>query len=93
MPIDRMMRGLAAAVLLASMTALSGCASSIADLGGGDSASRPRDPAGYLPVHDLPPGRNEATMKPAELAKVQAELIAARDRQAAASSAQNPAGK
>jgi hypothetical protein len=32
-------------------------------------------------------------MKPAELAKVQAELIAARDRQAAASSAQNPAGK
>jgi hypothetical protein len=35
----------------------------------------------WLPVHDLPPSRTEATMKPEDQAKVQADLAAARDRQ------------
>jgi hypothetical protein len=45
-------------------------------------------------VHDLPPDRDAAAMKPAEQAKLQAELAAARDRQAAtAAPAPNPAAK
>ena len=34
------------------------------------------------PVHDLPPEREEAAMKPDEQKRIQSELIAARDRQA-----------
>ncbi|MBR0801549.1 hypothetical protein JQ615_40055 [Bradyrhizobium jicamae] len=89
MPIDRMKRGLAAAVLLASMMALSGCASSIADLGSSD-ASRPKEASGYLPVHDLPPDRSEQAMPPSEQAKLEGELKAARERQETAA-AQNAA--
>lgn len=71
------------------MTALSGCASSIADLGGSDTG-RPKEPTSYLPVHDLPPNRSEQAMQPAEQAKLEDELKAARDRQATAA-AQNAA--
>ena len=97
MPIDRMIRGLAAALLLASVTTLGGCSSTIADLPTGglpaDAPARPKEAGGYLPVHDLPPDRNEAAISPADQAKIEAELKAARDRQAAASAAQNGAGK
>jgi hypothetical protein len=92
MPIDRMMRGLAAAILLASMAALSGCASSVADLPGADAPARPKEASSYLPVHDLPPDRSEQAMKPADQAKLEAELKAARDRQETAA-AQNSSGK
>ncbi|KJC35468.1 hypothetical protein UP09_29855 [Bradyrhizobium sp. LTSP885] len=96
MPIDRMMRGLAAAILLASMAGLSGCASTVADLPGvgvpTDAPARPKEASGYLPVHDLPPDRSEEAMKPADQAKLQAELKAARDRQETAA-AQNSTGK
>ena len=96
MPIDRMMRGLAVAVLLASMAGLSGCASTVADLPGvgvpTDAPVRPKEASGYLPVHDLPPDRSEEAMKPADQAKLQAELKAARDRQETAA-AQNSTGK
>jgi len=84
-----MIRGLAAALLLASVTTLGGCSSTIADLPTGGS----KEAHGYLPVHDLPPERNEAAITPADQAKIEAELKAARDRQAAASAAQNGAGK
>ena len=50
----------------------------------GDVPARPKEAGSYLPVHDLPPDREESAMAPAERAKVQKELIAARDRQAAA---------
>jgi hypothetical protein len=33
-------------------------------------------------VHDLPPDRAEAAMKPDEQKRIQSELMAARDRQA-----------
>lgn len=83
------------AALFASALALGGCSTSIADLPAvglpADAPQRPKEAAGYLPVHDLPPDRDEAAMKPAEQAKLQAELAAARDRQAA--SAPNPAAK
>ena len=93
---DRKIRAIAAGVLLASALALNGCTSSIADLPlvgtPADAPARPKEAGGYLPVHDLPPDREEAAMPPAERAKVLNELAAARDRQAAAA-AQNPAAK
>jgi hypothetical protein len=98
MPVDRTIRLWSVAALLASALAVSGCSTSIADLPGvglpSDAPQRPKEAAGYLPVHDLPPDRDEAAMKPAEQAKLQAELAAARDRQAAtAAPAPNPAAK
>ena len=70
--------------------ALGGCSTSIAEipLGG---AARAKEPAAYLPVNELPPARDEAAMDPAERAKVQKELIAARERQALAAAAKDQA--
>jgi hypothetical protein len=98
MPVDRTIRLWSMAALMVSALAVSGCSTSIADLPGvglpSDAPQRPKEAAGYLPVHDLPPDRDEAAMKPAEQAKLQAELAAARDRQAAtAAPAPNPAAK
>jgi hypothetical protein len=96
MRIDRTIKLLTAGALLASALALGGCSTSIADIPAlgmpADAPARPKEAGGYLPVHDLPPDRDEAAMKPAEQAKIQAELIAARDRQAS-SAAQNPTAK
>jgi hypothetical protein len=97
MSADRKTNALALAAVLLSALALGGCASSIADLplvGTPASApARPNDAGGYLPVHDLPPDRSDPELAPAERAKIQAELIAARDRQASAAAAQDPAVK
>jgi hypothetical protein len=97
MRMDRIIRLLAFGVLLASALAVSGCSTSIADLPGigvpADAPDRPKEANSYLPVHDLPPDRDEAALKPAERAKIQSELIAARDRQASSVAAQNPAAK
>ena len=83
--------------LLAAALALGGCSTSIADLPGvgvpTDAPARPKEAGAYLPVHDLPPDRDEAAMKPAEQKKIEAELIAARDRQAATSGTKNNAAK
>lgn len=86
MLVDRKRRALASGALLLSALALGGCSSSIADLPlvgtPADAPARPKEAGGYLPVHDLPPDREEAAMAPAERAKIAAELAAARDRQA-----------
>jgi hypothetical protein len=96
MRMDRTIRLLTIGALFASALAVGGCSTSIADLPGvglpADAPERPKEAGGYLPVHDLPPDRNEAALKPAEQAKIQADLIAARDRQAS-TAAQNPAAK
>src|SRR5258706_1536826 len=88
MTADRQTRALAVAALLLSALALGGCAISIADLPlvgtPADAPARPKEAGGYLPVHDLPPDREEAAMAPAEQSKIQSELASARDRQAAA---------
>ncbi len=84
------------AALFASALAVGGCSTSIADLPGvgtpGDAPQR-REAGGYLPVHDLPPDRDEAALKPKELEKIETELRAARDRQATTGTAPNPAAK
>jgi len=67
---------------------LGGCSTTIADLPAvgtpADAPERPREAGAYLPVHDLPPDRVDAIIAPAERAKIEAELVAARERQAAA---------
>jgi hypothetical protein len=97
MTADRKIRTFAAGVLLASALALGSCTSSIADLPlvgtPADAPARPKEAGAYLPVHDLPPDREAATMAPAERAKVLNELAAARDRQESSAAAQNPAAK
>ena len=96
MSADRKISGWAVAALVLSVLTLGGC-SSIADMPvaglPADAPERPKQPGAYLPVHDLPPDRVEAAMPPAERAKVQAELLAARDRQASSVAGQNPASK
>jgi len=97
MGMDRTIRLLASGALLAAALAVAGCSASITDLPAigtpADAPQRPKEAGVYLPVHDLPPDRDEAAIKPAEQAKIQADLIAARDRQASSSAAQNPAAK
>ena len=97
MPADRTIRLWSIAALCALAFALGGCSTQIADMPGvglpADAPERPKEAGGYLPVHDLPPDRDEAAIKPAELAKIQSELTAARDRQATASTPAKPAKK
>jgi hypothetical protein len=82
-------RALAAAALLAAAFALAGCSTSIADMPVGTTADAPapHEPGAYLPVHDLPPDRDEAIISPAERAKIQADLTKARDHQVTATAA------
>ncbi len=71
-------------VLVAAAFALGGCSSQIADLTPADTQPHPKEAGGYLPVHDIPPARDEAVIAPEQRAKIEAELTAARDRQATA---------
>ena len=96
MPIERITGLALAGVLLLGALTLGGCSSSIADLPlvgtPSDAPVRPKEAGSYLPVHDLPPDREEAAITPAERAKILGELAAARDRQASAA-AKNPTAK
>jgi hypothetical protein len=89
MSIGREKRALAVGALLLSALALGGCSTSIGDmpLAGtpADAPAASKEAAGpYLPVNELPPERDEAVIDPAQRAKIQKELVAARDRQALA---------
>lgn len=75
------------AALLALGLALGGCASTVADLpvvgAPAGLPARPAQPGEYLPVHDIPAARSAGTtLAPADQAKLEADLIKARDRQA-----------
>jgi hypothetical protein len=74
--------------LLIAALALGGCSTTIADLPAvgtpAEAPERPKEAGTYLPVHDLPPDRVDAIISPAERAKIEAELIAAREHQATA---------
>jgi hypothetical protein len=97
MSADRTFRALAAGALLLSALALGGCSTSIADLPligtPSDAPDRPKEAGAYLPVEDLPPNRDAAVIAPADQAKIKAELLAARDRQASTSTAKDPNAK
>jgi hypothetical protein len=94
---DRKNRALAVGALLLSALALGGCSTSISDLPligtPTDVSAQSKETGGYLPVHDVPRDRDEPELAPAERAKIQAELIAARERQASAAAAKDQAGK
>lgn len=70
--------------LLSVAFALGGCSSQFADMTPADAQAHPKEPGAYLPVHDLPPDRDQAIIPPDQRAKIEAELAAARDRQAVA---------
>ena len=95
MSVDRHKRAFAFGALGLSALALAGCSSPIADLPSlgtpADASAHGKDASTYLPVHDLPPDRDEAVIPPDQRAKIEAELIKARDRQA--STTQNSSGK
>jgi hypothetical protein len=76
----------AAATLLLSLS-LGGC-SSLMDARA--EVPAPPQARAYLPVEVLPPAREKAAMTPDERSKLQKDLIAARDRQAAAGKAKAP---
>ena len=75
---------LACCALLMATVALGGCSSQLADMTAADAPAHPREPGAYLPVHDLPPDRDQAIIPPDQRAKIEAELAAARDRQSVA---------
>jgi hypothetical protein len=99
MSVDRGKRALVWCALVLSALALGGCSTSIADLPlvgtPADAPARAKDAGNYLPVEDLPPNRDEAAIAPDQQAQIKAELLAARDRQAAAAArdAANQAGQ
>jgi hypothetical protein len=86
-------KALAVGVPLLLSLSLGGCAtstagSSLMDARAEAPASAPSQPNIYLPVGDLPPDRDMPVMTSDERAKLQKELIAARDRQAVVVKAQ-----
>ena len=94
---DRQKRTLAFAALLCAGLTLAGCSSQIADMPlvgtPADAPARPKEPGAYLPVNDLPPNRDEAAMDTKTREKIQAERVAARERQAAAGKEKAAAAK
>jgi len=96
MPVGKTKKLLMAGALLVATLAAGGCSTPIADLPvaglPADAPARPKEVGAYLPVHDLPPDRTEAAMKPDEQKRIQAELMAARDRQASTAPAQTQTG-
>jgi hypothetical protein len=85
----------AGALLLLSLS-VGGCATSTAGSSPMDAraeASAPPKTSSYLPVEDLPPKREKPAMTPDERSKLQKELIAARDHQAAAAKARGRAAR
>jgi hypothetical protein len=71
--------------------ALGGCSIPLADMPlvglPANTPARPATPPDYLPVHDLPAPRDEKVLTPAQQAKLEKDLLAARDRQASGSQA------
>src|SRR5579872_5841865 len=71
--------------------ALGGCSVPIADLPGiglpGNAPARSENPPAYLPVHDVPPPRDEAVLTADEQKKIQSDLLNARDKQNAEANA------
>jgi hypothetical protein len=87
--LNRRTAALAMGMPLLLSLSLGGCASSSSSLMDAHAeAPAPAKTSGYLPVEDLPPARDQAAITPVEQAKLKKELLAARNRQAAAAKAQ-----
>jgi len=80
-----------AAGLTIVCAALGGCSIPVADLPGiglpANAPTRSETPPAYLPVHDVPPPRDEAVLTPDEQKKLRTDLLNARDKQAAQANA------
>ncbi|MBI3700607.1 MAG: hypothetical protein HY242_09230 [Afipia sp.] len=67
--------------------ALSACSIPMADMPvvglPANTPPRPADPGVYLAVHDIPEPRAEAVLTPEQQDKIEKDLVAARNRQAA----------
>ena len=74
---------------------LTGCAVPIADLPAiglpAGVPARPAEPGVYPAIHDVPAGRAEPMLDPAEQAKIENDLKAARNRQGQSSKAADKA--
>ena len=70
---------------------LGGCSIPVADLPGiglpANAPARSDNPPAYLPVHDVPPPRDEAVLTADEQKKIQTDLLNARDKQNAQANA------
>jgi len=82
---------LVAAGLIIVCASLGGCSIPVADLPGiglpANAPARSENPPAYLPVHDVPPPRDEAVLTADEQKKIQTDLLNARDKQNAQASA------
>ena len=82
--------GLAAGLIIVC-AALGGCSIPVADLPGiglpSNAPARSETPQPYLPVHDVPPPRDEAVLTADEQKKIQSDLLNARDKQNAEANA------
>ena len=80
------LRRSASVVLVLTGCLLGGCSVPVADLPivgvPAGVPARPTDPGVYPAVHDMPAARTEPTLDPADQAKIETDLIHARDRQA-----------
>ena len=93
--VDKPIAALAAGALLLSLS-LGGCATSTAGSSLMDAqaeAPAPPKPGAYPPLEDLPPKRDMPAMTTDERLKLIKELIAARERQAAAVKARGDAAQ
>jgi hypothetical protein len=80
-------RGGRAAWIVLLAAALGGCSIPLADIGSSGEGGPPKDTSGFPVVTALPAPRDQGALQPAERSKIQNELIAARDAQAAAAAA------
>ena len=82
---------LAMTVAVALTATLGGCSLPIADLPliglPTNTPARPESTGVYPAVHDVPPQREQAVLEPEERARIEKELVAARDWQARAGGA------
>ena len=82
-----------AATLVLLTLSLGGCSTSVADLPFGSSPDAPERAAevpDYPAVHDVPAPRDQAAMDSAEQARVEKELIAAREHQSQSAQTSDP---
>jgi hypothetical protein len=80
-----------AAGLFVGCAALGGCSIPVADLPGiglpANAPARSETAPGYLPVHDVPPPRDETVLTADEQKKIRSDLLNARDKQNAEANA------